>query len=455
MNYDALTRRAFLATATTFAASCATTRTNTARVVPGRVSPNEKLNIAGIGVGGMGGGNLRQCADENIVALCDVHAEYAGRAFARYPDARTFVDFRDMFDKMGDDIDAVIIATPDHTHAVIAMEAIRRNKHIYLQKPLAHNLHEVRAITEAARKAGVQTQMGNQGHSTQQIRMLKEWIADDAIGEIREVYAWSDRPVGGAPYSDFPVMKRPSETPPVPATLDWDRWLGPAPYRPYHPIYCPMTWRGWWDFGTGALGDMGCHILDPAFYALDLGHPESVQATTSHWEEGIQEETYPRASIIRYEFPARGKRPPVKLTWYDGRLKPPIPACFEPERRIGTNGAIFVGEDAAIMHDSHGASGVRIVPETTMKAYKRPEPTIPRVEGGKHEMDWVRACKDGRPASSSFDYGGPLTEMVLLGVLAMRAKDRRLQWDGDNLRITNDAEANELVNPPYREGWTL
>ena len=273
----------------------------------GADAPSNKLNIAGIGVGGQGGGNLRQCsnAKENIVALCDVDSRYAGGTFKRYPAAKVYKDYRVMFDKEKD-IDAVIIATPDHTHAVITMAAMERGKHIYCQKPLTHTVYEARKITEAARKYKVQTQMGNQGHSSNEIRLLKEWLADGAIGDVRQVYAWTDRPVGGASYSNFAVMARPKDTPPVPETLDWDLWLGPVAYRPYHPEYHPLKWRAWQDFGTGPLGDMGCHIIDPAFWGLDLGAPESIEATSTHWEKDVASETFPRASIIRFVFPARG-----------------------------------------------------------------------------------------------------------------------------------------------------
>ena len=458
MNQDRLSRRAFLAATTmaTIASGCAT-KMNTAKVVPGKISPNEKLNIAGIGIGSMGGANLSACTTENITTLCDVDQAYAAKTYAQHPKATRHIDFREMLEKEDKDIDGVVIATPDHTHAIIAMAAMRAGKHVYCQKPLAHTLFEVRKLTEAAREYGVQTQMGNQGHSSENCRRLCEWVADGAIGPIREIHTWSDRPVGGAPWSDFPLMARPKDTPPVPDTLDWDRWLGPAPYRPYHPIYVPMTWRGWFDFGTGALGDMGCHILDPGFWALKLGQPSSVQATTSHYQEDVQNETYPRASIVRYEFPEREGMPPVKLTWYDGRLKPPIPACFEAGRSLDSNGALYIGDDGAILHGSHGAGSLKIVPEKQMKAYKEPAKTLPRVPqvNGAHEQDWIRACKGGKPASSSFDYGGPLTEMVLLGVLAMRVKDQRLDWDPETLTITNHKQANELINPPYREGWVL
>jgi len=459
-----LSRRTFLAGAAgTFAAGCATTpgpsSTATPAVQPvrSRVSLNEKLQIAGIGVGGMGRANLNACVEEDVVALCDVDDAHAAETFAAFPDAGRYRDYRELFEEEGDRIDAVIIATPDHTHAVIAMEAMRRGKHVFCQKPLAHNLHEVRQLTEAARRYGVQTQMGNQGHSSDAMRRLREWIEDGAIGPVHEVHAWSDRPVGGDPWSDFPIMARPEETPPVPEGLDWDLWLGPAQARPYHPIYHPLSWRGFLDFGTGALGDMGTHILDPAFYALQLGHPTRVQASTTHYEEAVSRETFPRASIVRYEFPARGGMPPVKLTWYDGRLRPPVPPGIVSPDDLRSNGAIFLGEDGIITHGSHGASHLQLHPQSLRDRYEEPPQRLPRVPqvSGAHEKDWIRACKDGRPASASFDYGGPLTEMVLLGVLAMRRKDTLLEWDGDTLQVTNDAEANALVRKEYRDGWSL
>jgi len=429
-------------------------------VVPSHVlgsnPPSERLNIAGIGVGGMGAGNLRQCGSENIVALCDVDSKYAAKTFNRYPKAKVYKDYRVMLDKQKD-IDAVIVATPDHTHAVITMAAMQAGKHVYCQKPLTHTVYEARKITEAARKYGVQTQMGNQGHSSEQIRLLKEWLADGAIGPVRQVYAWTDRPVGGAPWSTFAVKARSKETPPVPESLDWDLWLGPVPYRPYHPDYHPLKWRAWIDFGTGPLGDMGCHILDPAFWALDLGSPKSIEATSTHWQKDVSSETYPRASIVRYEFPARGNRPAVKLTWYDGRLLPPIPDELEPGRRLPASGALIIGEKGCMLHGSHGAGGLRIIPETKMKQYQQPPKTIPRVRTS-HEGDWLRACKQGKdatPASSNFDYGGALTEMVLLGVVAIRAKDQKLEWDASNLRFTNNEAANELLHIHYRQGWHL
>ncbi|MBD3374457.1 gfo/Idh/MocA family oxidoreductase [candidate division KSB1 bacterium] len=421
---------------------------------PNQKAPSDRLNIAGIGVGGQGASNLKECEEENIVALCDVDFERAAETFKRHPRAAIYQDFREMFDKEKDNIDAVVIATPDHTHAVATIRAIEAGKHIYCQKPLTHTVTEARIITRAAREKGIQTQMGNQGHSSEHIRLLKEWIDDGAIGNVTEVHAWTDRPVGGNPWSDFLIQAKPAETPPVPDTLNWDLWLGPVAWRAYHPLYCPLKWRSWIDFGTGSLGDMGCHILDPAFYALDLGMPETISATSTHWQEEVSSQTFPRASIVRYYFPARGNKPPVKLTWYDGRLRPQVPEDFEPGRNFPGSGAFIVGDKGAMLHGSHGAGGLRIVPETKMQAYQRPPETIPRVTEG-HVGDWIRACKDGKPASSTFDYGGPLTEMVLLGVLAIRMKDQVLEYDAKQGKFTNNDAANELLHIDYREGWTL
>jgi len=420
----------------------------------GADAPSKKLNIAGIGVGGTGGGNLTRCASENIVALCDVDSKLAARIFKKYPRAKTYKDYREMFDKQKD-IDAVVIATPDHTHAIITMEAMRRGKHVYCQKPLTHTVYEARKITAAARKYKVQTQMGNQGHSSIYMPLLKEWLADGAIGEVKEIYAWTDRPVGGKGLgTNFSVRSRPTETPPVPKSLDWDLWLGRTLHRPYHPEYHPRTWRGWLDFGTGPLGDMGCHIIDPAFWALDLGAPETIEATSTHWQKEVSSETFPRASIVRFKFPARGKMPPVKLTWSDGRLLPPRPDALEPGRKLPGNGALLMGEKGCIMHGVTGAESLRIIPETQMIAYKQPKKTLPRVNN-THEGDWIRACKDGKAASSNFDYGGPLTEVVLLGMIAIRMQNQKLRWDSRNMRFTNNNAANKLLHTDYRDGWNL
>ncbi len=418
-------------------------------------APSDKLNIAGVGVRkwGMGSGNIDACSGENIVALCDVDYKQSAPTFKKYPKANVYKDFRNMFEKQKD-IDAVIVATPDHNHAIITMMAIKLGKHVYCQKPLTHTVFEARKITEAAREYNVQTQMGNQGRSSDEIRSLKEWINDDAIGPVREIHAWTDRPVGGNPWDTFAVKAKSKDKPKVPEGLDWDLWLGPAPYRDYHPDYHPLSWRAWLDFGTGSMGDMGCHILDPSFYALDLGSPSEIQATSTHWIPEVSSQTYPSASIVRMKFPKRGKHPEVNLTWSDGRILPKIPDEFKPGEKFTLSGAMLVGDKGKIIHDSHGASGLRILPEQKMNEYVRPKKTIPRVKTS-HEGDWIRACKDGKPASSNFDYGGPLTEMALLGMIAIRLKDQRLIWDSNNMKFTNNKTANELVHKEYRKGWSL
>ena len=421
----------------------------------GYTSPSDKLNIAGVGVRkwGMGSGNLSQCESENIVALCDVDYKSSVATFNKYPKAKVYKDFRIMLENQTD-IDAVVVATPDHNHAVITMMAMKMGKHVYCQKPLTHTVYEARAITEAARKYKVQTQMGNQGRSSDEIRKLKEWIDDGAIGPVRELYAWTDRPIGGNAWDTFAVKAKSKEKPPIPDGLDWDLWLGPAKYRDYHPDYHPLTWRAWIDFGTGSMGDMGCHILDPAFYALELGAPSEIQATSTHYIPEIESQTYPSASIVRMKFPKRGNHPELKLTWSDGRIQPPVPDEFSNGEQFTLSGAMLIGDNGKITHNSHGASGVKIIPEEKMLEYNQPKSYIPRVNTS-HEKDWIRACKDGNPASSSFDYGGPLTEMALLGMIAIRCKNEKLLWDSKNLRFTNNEKANSLLHKEYRKGWSL
>ncbi|MDB4629075.1 Gfo/Idh/MocA family oxidoreductase [Akkermansiaceae bacterium] len=424
--------------------------------IPSRVqakSSAAKLNIAAIGIGGRGAPVIRRSAGENIVALCDVDFDRGAETLKQYPKAKRFKDFRVMFDKMDSQIDAVIVATPDHTHAVATMEAIKRGKHVYTEKPLTHTIWEARQLTEAARKYGVATQMGNQGHSSEGARQTVEWIRAGVIGEVREVHCWSDRPLRGTRFEQemyWPqgVSTRPVEKHPIPSTLDWDLWLGPAPHREYHPNYVPFNWRGWWDFGTGALGDMGCHIIDHPYWALKLGYPESVEASSSH----INDETAPLASIITYQFPAREGMPPVRMHWYDGGLKPPRPAELGPEDEWLVDGVLYVGDKGKIMHRSHGGKPT-LIPLSRMENFKRPAETIPRIKGG-HEQNWIDACKGGSPACANFDYSGPLTEVVLLGNLALRTEGPLL-WDGPNMRVTNNESANQFIQREYRKGWAL
>ena len=421
---------------------------------PGNTPPSEKLNVAGVGIGGMGQNNVRACESENIVALCDVDWAYSAEVFKRYPKARTWKDYRKMLDEQKD-IDAVIVATPDHTHGVVALAAMQRGKHVYVQKPLTRSVYEARVLTEAVRKYKVATQMGNQGHSSEEIRMLCEWIWDGAIGNVHEVHCWTNRPV-------WPQgIDRPKDTPPVPDTLDWDLWVGPSPMRPYHPAYLPFNWRAWIDFGAGALGDMGCHVMDAAFWALKLKYPVSVEASHSYevhqmWTRFENKETYPTAEIVHYQFPAREGMVPVKLHWYDGGLLPERPADLEPGRRLPESGSIFVGDKGKILCGTY-SENARIIPEAKMRAYTRPAKSIPRIEDGPggHEQDWVRACKGGPAASANFDYSGPFTETVVMGNLAVLNPGKKLEWDGENMKVTNDEEANAYVRPAFREGWTL
>jgi predicted dehydrogenase len=418
---------------------------------PGHTAPSEKLNVAGVGVGGMGKNNVEACESENIVALCDVDFNFAAEVFEKYPKAKKWRDYRRMLEKQKE-IDAVIVATPDHTHAVVAMAAMKLGKHVYVQKPLTRTVYESRMLTEAARKYKVATQMGNQGHSKEGCRLTKEWIAADAIGPVREVHCWTDRPV-------WPQgILRPTETPPVPEGLDWDLWLGPAPYRPYHPCYLPFNWRAWLDFGCGALGDMACHVMDSAFWALDLRYPTSVEASCSAmvvemWKRKENNETYPRASIVHYTFPARGDMPEVRLHWYDGGILPERPRELEAGRKMPKSGTIFVGDKGKMMCGEYGDSP-RIIPESKMREYKRPDKTLKRIEGS-HEQNWLDACKGGEAACSNFDYAGPFAETVVMGNFAIRIPGTRLDWDGENMRVINNEEANRFVNEPYRDGWSL
>ena len=416
-------------------------------------SPNNKLNIAAIGVGGMGSGNIEKCSEENIVALCDVDLKRGGKTFGAHPKAKRFRDFRVMLDKMEKEIDAVIIATPDHTHAVATMEAMRRGKHVYTQKPLTHTIWEARQLTEASKRYGVATQMGNQGHSSNGARQTVEWIRAGVIGEVREVHCWSDRPLRGTRFEKrlyWPqgVANRPEKKEVVPDTLDWDLWLGPAPYRDYSSAYVPFDWRGWWDFGTGALGDMGCHIIDHPYWALKLGYPTSVEASSTH----IHSETAPLASLVTYHFPARGELPPVRMVWYDGGIKPTRPEELEPHEEWPVDGVLYVGDRGKIMHKSHGGKPT-LLPMSRMNDFQRPDETLPRIKGS-HEQNWIDACKGGAPACSNFNYSGPLTEVVLLGNLAIRTEGHLL-WDGPNMRVTNNEAANEFVRREYRQGWRL
>lgn len=404
------------------------------------VSPNERLNIAGIGIGGQGGRDIDNVASENIVALCDVDDRHAARCYARYPKAKRYRDYRVMLEKEKS-IDAVVVATPDHSHAIVSMAAIQLGKHVYCEKPLTHTVYEARMLAKAAREAKVATQMGNQGQAGEEARVIAEYIRDGAIGEVREIHGWSNR----YPRISQRGMGRPEGESPIPDTLDWDLWLGPAPHRPYvEGAYLPFVWRGWWDFGSGVLGDIGCHNFSAIFKALKLGPPSTVEATSTAAQcpPEVNAESAPVASIVRYTWDDRD----LTLTWYDGGLMPFRPDELEEDRKMGGgDGMLYVGTKGKMLNH-------RLIPEARMKEYEQPEKTLPRSPG--HYQEWLNACKDGEPAGANFDFAGPLTEVVQLGNIAIKT-GKKLKWDSVNMTVTNCPEANQYINPPYREGWSL
>ncbi len=408
----------------------------------GFVPPSDKLNIACIGIGGKGKSDSEAMENENVVALCDVDDVRGKDIRKKYPDARFYEDFRVLFDKEKD-IDAVTVSTPDHNHAIIALTAMQLGKHVYVQKPLTHTVYEARTLAKAAKEYNIVSQMGNQGHAGEGARLVNEWIADDAIGDIHEVHSWTNRPI-------WPqgAITRPEEIPSLPNYLNWNQWLGPAPSRPYHPNYHPFAWRGFWDFGTGALGDMGAHILDQPFWALNLDFPETIQASSSEFTD----EAFPLASIVTWTFPERDGRDPVKIVWYDGGLTPPRPEELEAERKLGS--CIYYGSDGMLMHNTYGDSP-RLIPETAMKEYDIPDQTIPRSPGIYDE--WLQAIKDGTKSTTDFEYSAKLTEMMLLGNIAIKLKEKNtiLEYDGKKGEFTNMDEANELLTKKYAKGFEM
>jgi len=467
----------------------------------GHTSPSDKLNIAGVGIGGIGRRNLANMKTENIVALCDVDSQYAQKTFNDYPEAKRFSDWREMLDKMGDSIDAVMVATPDHNHAIVTAHAMTLGKHVYTQKPLTHSVYESRLLTKLAKKYKVATQMGNQGNSFDWCRQTTEWIHSGIIGDVYEVHCWTDRPI-------WPQgLAKPKGGVEIPKTLDWDRWIGPAQMRPYDPAYTPWNWRGFWDFGTGALGDMACHIMDPLYWALDLKYPTSINASSTL----VNLYSPPQAEIVTYTFPARPakaniKMPEVKVMWYDGGLLPERPAELKDGEMMGdeNGGIIFIGTKGKIMTGCYGMNPT-LLPLSEMEHFEQPEQTIPRIKGGNmniwgsnaHEQDWIRACKESpenrTEGTSNFQFSGPFNEMVVMGVLAVRLSgqhglNRELLWDGEKMEFTNISAsdkikivtsddyavidgnpkfdrkfaefsaldmANEWINHTYREGWEL
>ena len=414
----------------------------------GYVAPSDKLNIAGVGVGGMGFSNLKQMATENIVALADVDWGYtAGNGvFDFFPKAKRYQDYRKMYEDLGKSIDAVVVATADHAHAIIAADAITMGKHVYVQKPLTHSVYESRLLTNLAKKHKVATQMGNQGASGAGVRQICDWIAAGEIGEVRKVEAFTDRPI-------WPQgLNRPETTDTVPSGLNWDLFIGPAPFRPYNKIYTPWNWRGWWDFGTGALGDMACHILHPPFKALNLGYPTKVQGTSTL----LLNDCAPVAQKVKYIFPARQNMPEVEVHWYDGGLQPERPAGVPANKDLNDNGGgvIFHGTKDTLLCGCYGVN-------PWLVSGRKPEsPKTQREVTLSHEMDWVRACKESPAnrveASSLFNEAGPLNEMVVMGVLAVRlqALNQELEWDGANMKFTN-IPADATIRTVVKDGFTI
>jgi predicted dehydrogenase len=464
---------------------------------PGFIAPSDTLNVAMIGAGGMGMSNAQSlvAGAQNIVALADVDMnrvmrDVAGRAQNRdgtvnevgaklksaYESAKKYSDFRRMLEQEGSAIDAVVVATPDHFHAVAANAAMQMGKHVYVQKPLTYSVHEARVLRDTARSTGVVTQMGNQGHSSDDARRINEWVQAGVIGPVREVHIWTNRPIWpqgvprpttalagdqagnwGARNLGPQFAAAMAGSYPVPAGLDWDVFLGPAPFVEYHPIYHPFNWRGWVDWGVGALGDMGAHLVDHPYWALELGLPTTIEATSTPFGADTDETpaTYPLATTVHYEFAARGSQPPVKMSWYDGGLMPARPDVLPEEITLERGGGvIFVGDKGILMHETYG-SNPQIFPESLRAEAERVPEKYPRV-GMSHEMNWATAAMGTGKANSSFDYASPLTETMLLGIVALRTgQGRKIVYDAESMSVTNIPEANQFLRREYRQGWSL
>ena len=481
----------------------------------GFLAPSDRLNIAAVGVGGQGRTNLVNLATENIVSLCDVDWGYANKGFdgldgditrqqerldhprldaqgrpeppltaverqraaaqiarmkqlksEHLPRAKRYQDYREMLDRQKN-IDAVVVATPDHMHATIALAAMDLGKHVYVQKPLTWSVAEARQLARKAKSSGVATQMGNQGHSYDDSRTMVEYIRGGSIGEVREVHVWTNRPLGYWPQGvPRPAPLKPSADPkwtgpgiearlanalagnyPLPEGLAWDLFLGVAPYVEYHPIYHPFNWRGWVDWGVGPIGDMGAHLLDQSMWALELGFPTTIETVSTPFN-GV---CYPHATMTTYEFPARGGKPAVKLTWYDGGLLPPKPAEMREDEKLATSGAILIGSKGKLVHDTYGLKP-RLLPHSLHDAVGKPKELLPRIKDEAHEMNWVDAAKGTTPASCPFEYAAHLTEVMLLGIVALRA-GKKIEYDAAAMRVVNAPDANQYLAREPRTGW--
>jgi predicted dehydrogenase len=429
-------------------------------------APGDKLRIAAVGIGGMGKSYLEGCKDEHIVALCDLdHARPSTQeVFAKFPGAARYRDFREMFEREAKNFDALIVATPDHTHAVIALAGLKLGKHLYCAKPIAHSVAEVRKIKAAVLAAPhLVTKASVQSSASDAACRTAELLEAQVIGAVREVHIWCDHPT-------YPCsLVRPKDTPTPPDGLDWDLWIGPAPFRPYHPAYHPSNWRSWWDFGSGAVGDMACHTLHAYFRELRLGAPATIYGSSSTRHDGFFEyvatpESQGYANLVTWEYPARGRLPPLKLHWYDGGMRPHRPDELDTSMELPRSGVLFVGEGGKLVagfaggnpygKQGRGVPGGLLLPEEKFRGINSPPKVLARCDPADHYREWVRACKEGRPTVCPVEFGCEMTEVALLGALALRTK-RLLTWDSAAARVTNHEQANAIVNPTYRDGWTL
>ena len=445
-----ISRRKFLETGAIAAAGLTIVPSKVLGKSMGYKAPSDMLNIAAVGIGGMGNSNLTNLQSENIVALCDVDWKYSQRVFEKYPNAKKFYDYRKMYAEMGKDIDAVVVATSDHTHAIITADAMTMGKHVFVQKPLTHSVYESRLLTKLADKYKVATSMGNQGSSGPGVRQVIDWIADGQIGEVTKVETFTDRPI-------WPQgLMIPKEKHRVPKTLDWDLFIGPANYRPFNEIYHPWNWRGWWDFGTGALGDMACHILHPVFKGLNLGYPTKVEASSTM----LLTDSAPTAEMVKFTFPARDNlpkvgMPEVEVYWYDGGLVPMRPEGVPANKNLNDQGGgvIFHGTKDTLICGCYGVNPWLVSGRIPNSPKTQREVTL------SHEMDWVRACKESPEnrveTASPFSEAGPFNEMVVMGVLAVRLQslNQELEWDGEKMEFTNipaDATIRTIIEDGFK-----
>ncbi len=446
-----MSRRKFLKTGSIAAAGLTVVPSSVFGKKFNKVAPSDKLNIAGVGVGGRGFGVLKDLESQNIVGLCDVDWKYSARVFDHFPNAKKYYDYRKMYEELGKSIDAVVVATADHTHAIVAADAMTMGKHVYVEKPLTHTVYESRLLTKLAEKYQLATQMGNQGSSGEGVRQVCEWIWNGEIGEVTKVEAFTDRPI-------WPQgLERPEQIDPIPDTFDWDLFIGPAPMRPFNHIYTPWNFRGWWDFGTGALGDMACHILHPVFKGLNLGYPTKVQGSST----SLLTECAPNAQMVKYIFPARDNMPKVgmpevEVHWYDGGLKPNRPEGVPAGRNLNDDGGgvIFHGTKDTLICGCYGKN-------PWLVSGRKPEaPKKMRVITESHQMDWVRAAKESPESrietASPFSEAGPFNEMVVMGVLAVRLQglNQELHWDGENMRFTNIPD-NATIRTMIKDGFSI